>query len=81
MSEDVLVFVVHWTRPNTDAVVPVLCENCGAERWTSAENLQAAKSRGMTVACVECTLFSLLQEEPESIVSGSVRHGKVIERE
>ena len=76
-EEDDWLFVVHWTLPQGDAVVRVLCEYCAGERYTSKENIRAAMGRKMHVACVDC--FVKLVQEHTVILGGSIRHGVVIE--
>jgi hypothetical protein len=77
-DEEVEVFIVHWACPTEDATTMVLCEYCGTERYTSPENLRAARARKMQPICVGCC--TALFEKEEGIVGGTVRHGRVIEK-
>jgi hypothetical protein len=81
MAEDEIVrelFIVHWTRPRAGAADIVLCEYCGATRYSSAENIQAARDRKMHATCPDCYIH--LVEKESVIVGGLIRHGTVVER-
>jgi ribosomal protein S27E len=78
MSEpDEELFMLRWSHPTGDAVMPVLCEECGATRYSSAENLAAARQRKMRIACLRCANRLLAEHGGE--VGGSIRKGTVIQ--
>jgi hypothetical protein len=77
-EEEGELFIIHWERPAGDATDMVLCEYCGATRYSSAENLRAARGRKMHIACLNCCMA--LAEKDTVLLSGSIRFGAVIER-
>jgi hypothetical protein len=70
------VFVVWHTHSAPDHPFLVLCEDCDGRFFTSQENHDAVKARGMTTLCLPCAKG---RGETEGMhVAGKVRGGKVI---
>jgi hypothetical protein len=77
MEKEQPLFILHWIQPCGDAVVIALCEYCGAERFSSEENLRTARNAKMHICCLSC-FFSLAQDQ-QCRYGGRIRHGAVIE--
>lgn len=78
-DDDISLFIVRWTRPQNDAIEPLLCEYCGKTLYSSTENIGVARQRVMRVSCLNCARG--LIREHGSILGGRVLHGEVIEDE
>jgi len=76
-EEEKGLFIVRWLWPKRDATTIVLCDHCGAERYTSAENLRVARGKKMLVTCTDC--YIRLEKEHGVVFGGRVRHGKIVE--
>jgi hypothetical protein len=78
-EENDKLFVVRWMYPRNDATTMVLCECCGAVRYSSAENVRAAKDKEMQFVCRSCA--ERLVKEHGGIVCGTIRGGEVLDWE
>jgi len=78
-EEDAVLFILNWDHPVEGASDVVLCEYCGETWYSSAENIQAALDRKMCPVCPYCA--TQLIAKHDTLIGGTIRHGRVIERE
>jgi hypothetical protein len=78
-DEDAALFIVKWTVAVRDATRPVLCEYCGATRYSSPENIQAALEKGLIATCTDC--YVRIDRKHGSVLGGRIRGGVVIEEQ
>jgi hypothetical protein len=76
LEEDGELFVVNWHRPVGDATSLVLCDYCGAERYSSPQNLRVVREKKMGILCLTC--YGALSMEYEMRDGGSIRQGVII---
>ena len=77
-GEDREVFVIGWPFPNNDAIVAILCEECGYTYYTSLENRNLAIERDMLVNCLKCAKLLADKENRPLQAAGIVDKGKII---